>query len=79
MYNFKISWKHKKLAKLIAFRENIWMTGRLYICLHWKHENVRLISSIDSKKEGGYERKRKNTTLGSLNIQVFGDLRDLPT
>jgi len=55
------------------------MTGRLYICLHWKHENVKLISSIDSKKEGGYERKRKNTTLGSLSIQVFGDLRDLPT
>ena len=43
------------------------------------HENVKLISSVGSKKEGGYERKRKNTTLGSLNTQVFGGLRDLPT
>lgn len=77
-----ISWIYKKLAKLIAFREKIWKTGELSLYMHvyfMNHENVLFTRSTDRRRKGWRERKKINTTLGSLKSQASRDLRDLQT
>lgn len=58
----KFSWIHKKLAKLIAFRRKIGMTGRLSLYTHMcfmNHENALFTTSIGSRRKGTRKIKRE--------------------
>lgn len=62
MCTLKISWIHRKLAKLIGFREKSWVTGRLslYILMYFmNHGNVLFTGSIDSRRKGGREESQE--------------------